>query len=373
MPQLPILTAETTTTARDPVVQEVFGPTLTYSSISSGQKAIVDREIGAAFYDVIGRSKWFSEVNPTVSDLPVEWNELLRQMAAARCKRVFRSVQDYALHWKAFVEPLQDRIADHYTASWMSPGSLASDIVTAASLRSAVISIIVRQRHPVFVPVNEIDRQIREEFVRLWNCKWWRFRKRMLKLTLTTSGTVVSAEGFLISALASKSFVLQGTSEMARTTVRWLDSTRAAEAASDYDGETGTPRFFYSTMNDGRMAIALLPTPDANYTAHAMVYIGAPSFTVGGSSGEIDGLRMLPTEFRGHLRDRVVANIISAAGREDNDAARLIRKVEMDFGMLAGQFDDGGPGESEAAPLHTGRIYSQLGSWDGSSVLGPIG
>jgi len=373
MPQLPVLTAETTTTARDPVAQEAFGPSVAYSSLTTQQKSIVDREIGAAFYDVISRARWFAEINPSASDLPVEWNELLRQMAAARCKRVFRSVSDYALHWRMYVEPLQDRIADHYTASWMSSGTLASDIQTAASMRSHVISIIIRQRHPVFLPVNEIDRQVREEFVRLWNCKWWRFRRRMMKLTLTTSGSVVSAEGYQISAFASREIVVQGTVSEARSRITWLDSTRAAEAASRFDGETGKPRYFYSTMSDGRMSIALLPIPDEDYTAFAMVYIGAPTFTLGGSGGEIDGMRMLPVKLRGHLRDRIVANIVSSAGREDNDAARLIRKAANDFELLAGQFDDGGPAEASAFPHHVGRTISQLGSWNGGNILSPLG
>ena len=373
MTQIPVLTAETTTSVRDPVVREVFGITNTYANLSAAHKATVDQEINASFIDVVSRGKWFAEINPTATDLPTEWNELFRQMTVARLKRHFRSTADYAAHWRIFVEPLQDRIADHYTAAWMATTPQATDIVTAVTLRQQVIAVIIRQRHPVFMPVAEIDRVIREEFVRLWMARYWKFRRKMLKVSLQAStGNITTSSTYSIACIASRKFRIIGSSDSASSDVTWLDSNRAIEAAAAYDGQTGRPLYFYTTWNDGREAITFIPLPDQAYTAYVMVYIGAPPFTPTGMQGDIDGLRMLPPELRGHLRDRAISHIIGYAGREDNDATRLMNKVERDYVLHCGQWDDGGPSE-DPVPLSQRGVLNQLMSYGGGNVLRPIG
>jgi hypothetical protein len=374
MAQKPVVSPESVAASRDPVVREVFGVASTYAGMSAAHKAAIDTTLNDAFMEVVNRGKWFADIDPASADMPAEWNELFRQMAVAKLKRQFRSASDYGIHWRLYVEPLQERIADAYASSWRSTKTLASDDVSAVAMRAHVMHVLVRQRHPVFAAPEEIDRTIREEFRRLWSARWWRFRKRMLKVTINTVGDMVSASGLAISAIASTKFSLDGDSAAGscRSDVTWLDATRAAEAASAYDGTTGRPRYFYETFRDGKPAITFLPLPDQSYEAHVAVYIDAPSFTPSGVPGDVDGLRMLPPDMRGHLRDRVIAHLVSANGKEDNDAARLTRKVETDFAMYCGQWDDGGPSLSAAAPHHMARTLAMLPSARGG-VIGPIG
>jgi len=374
--QQPVLTPETTATARPFVVRELFGVGTTYADLSTGQKEVVDKALDDAFMDVVNRAQWYALVNPAATDLPTQWNELFRATAVAKLKRSLRSPQDYHAHWTVYVEPLMERIEAHYTAAWVGADPLVSDAVTAVSVRQSVIARLVRQRTPVFMPVADIDREIRDEFVRLWSGRWWNFRKRLLKLTLNTDGSIVMATGDTVTSLASRHFVIGGevgetSSQSARHLVVWVDATRAAELASAYEGRTGRPRWFYDTFVNGLNHIQLIPTPDVAYTAHAVVYIGPPQLAAGSLAA--DGLRQLPPPLRGHLRDRVVANIMSLAGREDTDAARMLAKVERDYGQYAGQFDDGGPSQSMATPHTTMRYPNSLMSSSGSGTLSPLG
>lgn len=375
--QKPVLTAESVTAARTRVVREMFGVGTTYADISAGQKLSVDAAMNDAFMEVTNRAKWYAEVDPTISDLPTEWNELFSQTAVAKLKREMRSPQDYHAHWTVYIEPLMERIEQQYAANWIATNPLASDDVTIHTIRRAVIARLVRQRTPVFTQPRDIDIEIRDEFVRLWSGRWWQFRKRgPRKLTLKTDGSIVSAEADVVTALASREFTLQGVSGDAndgwrQAKVRWIDSTRATEAASQYDGVTGRPRFFYDTLVNGHRRVLLIPTPDVDYTAFAVFYIEPPPFDNG--SG-VDGLRQLPVQLRGHLRDRVVANLMSLSGKEDTDAARMLAKVARDYEMLAGQFDDGGPAQSSAAPHETMRYTRNLMSGPGNgNILQPMG
>ena len=365
--QRPILTPETVTSARDPVVREVFGVTATFSTLSTAQQTVVTQEINSAFMEVVARGKWFANIDPTTTDLPTDWNELLRQIAVAKLKRQFRSPADYALHWKAYVEPLQDRIADHYTVSWATAIPLASDLADYRSVRLAAAAVLIRQRHPVFWPLADIDRVVHDEFVRLWYSKWWNFRRRPSKLTLKTDGTIVSAGDLPFAGLASKYFVVEGSGGRSRCT--WVDSTRAAQIACAYDGETGKPLYFTDSFSGGRPTIALYPIPDEEYTAFAVIYAGARD----PSPAKVDGIRDLPPPFRTHLRDRVIATILSQAGREDTDAGRWVQRVEHDFNLHCGQYDDGGPAHSTAGPHHIGRTLGALVSYDGTGNLSPLG
>lgn len=377
MAQRPVLTAATQTATRPRVVREVFGSSVAYTDLSTDQQASVDAAMNDAFMDVTNRAKWYAEIDPSTLDLPTEWNELFAAMAVAKLKREFRSPQDFHAHWTAYCDPLFERIERQYAANWLSSNPLASDDVTIRSLRRAVLAVLVRQRTPVFIPPVDVDTVSREEFVRLWHCRWWQFRKRgPQKVTIKTDGSIVSANSDTVSALASRYFVLQGAvaddaSNRLHSTVQWLDATRAAEIASRLEGTTGRPRYFYDTLVSGVRSVLVLPTPDQDYSAWVVFYIDAPAFTTGGS-GSGDGFRQLPIPLRSHLRDRVVAKLLSDAGMEDTDASRKIASVARDFELLAQQYDDGGP--SQQSVPHIARGWTEgMSSFRGGNILQQLG
>lgn len=377
MAQKPVLTAETIAAARPRVVREVFGNTVVYSDLSSSQQSSVDATMNDAFMDVTNRAKWYAEIDPSTNDLPTEFNELFSAMAVAKLKREFRSPQEFHAHWTAYVDPLFERIERQYASAWLSNNPLASDEVNIRSLRRSVLSVLVRQRTPVFIQPTDVDLVCREEFVRLWHCRWWQFRKRgPQKVTIKEDGSIVSANADIVSALASRYFVVQGavdaaTANRIHSTVVWLDATRAAEQASRLEGVTGRPRYFYDTLVAGVRSVLVLPTPDQDYTAWVVFYIDAPQFTTGGS-GTGDGLRQLPIPMRSHLRDRVVAKLLSDAGMEDTDASRKIASVARDFELLAQQYDDGGPSQ-QAVPFVARGWTEGLSSFRGGNILQQLG
>lgn len=369
--QKPVLTAETVTSIQPRVVAEVFGNSVVYGDLSTTQKASVDAQIAFAFTDVTNRAKWYAEIDPATQDLPTEWNELFHAIAVAKLKREFRSPNDFHAHWTVYVDPLFEAIERQYAAAWQSTTPLSSDEVTISTLRRSVLAVLVRQRTPVFIQPRDVDVAARDEFVTLWSARWWRFRRRgPQKVTFKTDGSIVSANSDVVSSLCSRYFVIRATDDQSAnawtTPVRWVDATRAAEIAAQFDGATGRPRYFYDTMVGGQQQVLLMPTPDQDYSAWVVFYIAPPTFTSG--SGSDDGLRQLPPQFRVLLRDRIVARLLSDAGTEDTDAARKMAKVSRDFELLAPQYDSGGPSE-QASPLATRTWPERMTSFRGGNTL----
>lgn len=350
MAQQPSLTAASLTNQRDDVAAEVFGVT-GYSSLSGIKQTELTAEGNAAFYEITQWARWYTEISPDATDLGSEWNEAFRQVWVAKAKRRFRSVQDYYVHWQSYVAPLLQRIADHYTADWNTATTQADDSISVQAIARSVIAICVRQRTPIFPIILQLHTIIREEFVKLWNMRKWEFRKRNVTVTINADGTMTVPSSYIFDGMASKFFVIRESSG-ARSKVHWIDASREADKAAKYSGTTGKPLFFYDIDEGTTKSITFLPAPDAAYTAHAVIYIGAPSF---GNAIANTGLHNLPQDFRPFLRSMVLAKCLSLWGREDVDAARAISLVKRELDELAAEFDDKGASRSTARP----RIQSQ--------------
>ncbi len=356
--QQPTLSAATLTGAdRDAVCREALGDV--YSTLSTARKAQVDVEGNAAFYEVTQWGRWYAELDPTATDLPSEWNEAFRALWVAKCKRVFRSPQDYHIHYNTYVGPLLQRIADHYTLDWNSATVLADDSVSPLSIRKSVIALCVRQRTPVFPVIQQLDTMIREEFVKLWNTRQWEFRKRAVSLTINTNGTITVAGGYQIDSMASKHFVIKNPPNGTRGNVEWCSATEWAHKKAAYDvTKLGIPRYFYDQENGDTKTFDWIPMPDQAYTAIAVINITAPSF--GGTASSTTGISMLPPEFRGNLRDMVFAKCLGRWGREDVDATRAYNYAVSEQNKLFAEFDDKGASRSSARPGTQARWVGNL-------------
>lgn len=368
MPQQPSLSASSLTNERDSVAREVFGAS-SFSAIGSNNQTDVTTEGNAAFYEVTQWARWYTEVSPDVTDLPSEWNEAFRQVWIAKCKRRFRSPQEFHIHWSMYVQPLLTRIAEHYTANWNSTSALSDGSASPGSIRRSVIAMCVRQRTPVFPVILELDTMIREEFVKLWEERHWEFTKRPLKVTITTSGDVIAADAFIFDGMASKEFVIR-TSGGALRKVKWIDATRHAEMAARLDGQTGVPRYFYDVDQGDDKTIQFLPLPDQNYEAFCVIWIGAPAFAGAEST---TGIENLPEVFRGNLRDYVFAKAVSRWGREDVDATRAFNYAAGERSRLAAQWASKGAPRSTARGHHNFKFVNNLMSSNTGHIIGNMG
>lgn len=364
MAQQPSLAAASLTTERDSVTRELFG--VPFTSVLSAQQTQITTEGNAAFYEVTQWARWYTEISPDTTDLPSEWNEAFRQLWVAKCKRLFRSPQDYHAHFQTYVGPLLQRIANHFTGDWNSSSALADDTVTVQSIRRTVIALCVRQRTPIFPVILQLDTMIREEFVKLWNSRKWEFRKRDVDLTINADGTLTLPANHGFDGMASKSFAIATSTNMVQE-VKWLDATRFSIMRTRMGDSEGIPKFFYDTDHGQTKAIRFLPAPDAAYTGHAVIYITAPAF---GDAMSTNGLNNLPAEFRAHLRDLVFAKCLGIWGREDNDAARAYNRTMSEQNRLAAEWDDKGASRSTARPHGQKSWINQLMSGGGLVIGG---
>jgi hypothetical protein len=370
MAQQPSVSAATQTNYRDAVAREVFGTAASYSTLTSTQQTDFDKLGDEAFFEVTSWAKWYAYIDPAATDLNGEFNEIFRLVWIQKSIRRFKSPPDSHAFFAAAVKPRLDRIADTYTADWMSGSLLATDNFTVEAIRKSAIAILVRQRTPVFPPMHELDRVIREEYVKLWNERQWAFRREVHKLTIATTGDVTIADADVaFDGLASKHIFITDANN-ARHPVKWMDATNVARLAARYDGTTGRPRYYYIQRATNPPQIVWLPAPDQAYSAYATVLVAAPTFA--GTLSTI-ALGKLPPEFRANLRDMVVAKLAHQWGREDVDAARLMRFAISARDSLAASWASQGNVGSEAMPHHSSRFATDLASWNGSGVVGQLG
>ena len=237
------------------------------------------------------------------------------------------------------------------------------------SLLRSVIGILIRQRTPVIPPFMEGQRTVRDEFVKLWEGRRWAFRLRMKKMTITTDGELLNPAGDTdkFDGLASKNIVLL-TSNNQRYRLDWVDATRAASISAFYDGKTGRPRFFFDEDRGTIQGIHFWPKPDKTYDAFAGIIIGPPPFLT--SANVKDAFAQLPVPFRAHLRDKIIARLLSDFGREDVDAARALRNVEREERALARAWDYKGSSRYNARGHHHLAYLNDTMSYRGNFIFG---
>lgn len=372
--QEPTLTPATQANIKEDVVREAFGSSATFAGLSTGLQSVVDSTGDDTFMEVTSRSKWFADISPDSEDLPTQWNELFKKLWVAKIILQSRSTQDFHAYWNTVVVPLQERIADHYTAGWQSSSILASTAQTVTSIRKSVIATLIRQRTPVFPPIHKIDETILAEFQKLWVRRKWSFRQRTVKVTIDSDGISFevgfTTEEMTFAQLASRDMFLDGHGDRR---IMWCDSTEFARRSAASSGKTGEPKKFYDEGVSGLSGIRFLPTPDKEYSAWAVIYIGPPSLDHGAEGADKEtGIEKLPVEFRLHLYERVFATLMSQWGREDGDAVRALRKVENDLVQLEADWIDRGPSRSRASTPSHSRMTLGLTSSRGTGSISPL-
>lgn len=251
--------------SHDRILQEVFGRT-TNVPVNLGSEPW-SGYISHAKRRVDEIRKWYvvsvGDGYVGGADSDDAWVELIELEVAERLIRQFRSVQDADTFRKTAIASLLGQIVSTIASDndWSKTASGVST-TTAEGIRKSVIDILVRQPTPVFPSIDVLDKAIVEEHVMLWDSRKWRFRRKPIKMTLATTGSVsASTDMGNLDGFASKIIYLKDSTNNV-TEVHWKDSTRWAELMAHYDGEsTGKPRYFYLQPGGSSQAISWFPSP----------------------------------------------------------------------------------------------------------------
>lgn len=405
MPQIPPdvvpIDVESRTALLAEVVKELFGPAAVASGTGTNIEAAQVTTINAlgddAFMEVTNLAKWYlltdsNYTGPTGTTgntfannpeefLPIQFNELFKLSWIAKGLRHFRSAQMANQFSQQHVGPAVERAITYFDPDFAKTGDPLGDPVgapfidamftwTVNTMLRSVISVLARQRTPVIPPFIEGARTLASEYVKLWKGRRWSFRIRHKKMTISALGNLIADDPDEFNGLASKHLIVKGSGD-ARYEIFWLDSERFARAAPYYDGRTGRPRFFYDEDHGDAQVTTFLPAPDKAYTVWGNIIIGPPP--LGTSNNDVDGgIMRLPNAFRYHLRDRIIAELASQWGREDQDAKRLMVKADKDLKELSGQWQERGASRYTARGHHQLKYASGFLSYRGNGVIGQM-
>ena len=362
-----------TAVSEDRIKLEVFGR-LTNLPDNDGVSDTVLQATG----EVNHIRKWYADASgmteSTGADTDttdIRWIQLVELKAIRTLIRRFRSPQDAHIYAREHIQPLLGEIAATYSANWGSAFG-ETESITPGNLRVSIVNSLIRKSEPVFPPIAEIDRTIQMEFIKLWDMRKWKFRRRALWLKIQTDGSVTTAEsGIGFDGIASKWFFIKDPSSKVRTKCKSVDSTKFAELMAYYADEdwlTGKPEVFYLQPGGYQEVISWLPEPDKIYNAYASVYLKVPS--LGSTNASETGLKQLPMAFRMHLRDRVIASIMHEYGKEGAESNRFANKVEKDYRTLLVEFDDTGADDWNVSDIEANRFTKSFRSNQGRFIGG---
>ena len=365
------------------LAREVFGVD-SFNDLTTDVRSKLRLLADDAAFEITNLSKWYmlwdpSWGGPVTDGLPPEFNELFRLMWTERAFRVFRSAEEGTSYAKEVVAPGFRRVADAVgTISSFGNLSEFDDATSIDLIMRSAFSVTVRQRDPVVPPFEEGYRTIRAEFVKLWEERRWSFRIRHVSLSIAADGSVSFTEGDInqFDGFASKNIWL--SDNRGSFSVAWLDSERFVQARAALTASSNPkarPRWFYVEDHGDTTVINWAPEPDKVYAGVANIIIKAPPFAADpNSTASTNGLNSLPPPFRHHLRDRVLARLLSKWGREDTDAARWLKTVKDDRDELADNWVERGAEASNARPKTFADRLGELASSRGNrGLIGDLG
>jgi len=344
------------TDVQDEVGYLVFGQA--WADLSSDKQGQITSLGAFALAKVEGYADLFA-MGGSSDNAPTAWGRWL----AAETARMVVSHRDQSR------VPEFERLAeDSMRAAIETVG--AGEIDAAAStvtytlerVRRFVVTRCVRQG--VFPTVPEVDEAIQGVLHQAYNARRWRFRRRLVRVTLAADGSVTiekrdgsngwtalgASEKFDMLATRRLYYSLTSASEPNYylphpDCVHFATADEFSRAVSRDEDDTGRPRYY---RIEGKSSDDYVwhwwPFPDAEYTLYAEVFLEGPANALGDTS-----FAEFPPAFQPVLRDSALLRVLSDRGRATADLRS--RVLEAQNHLLAEYEDVPGPSDDLGGPV----------------------
>ncbi len=285
-------------------------------------------EAGAALAVV---DRWAQAYGMTGTDRPPDaWEQWLVAEAAARIALTARPerYRDFAQHaQKAFRDAI-----DTINTVTADVSTVQGQAITVQGIRYFVLNHMARRKPPVLPLVQDIDSHIQWVLNYLWNRNLWDFRKRMVDVTLPTTGipSFGLSNGETFWANGSRrwyytdipnAFIEEDSSADDMALVKSTDTA--------YGVASGRPRYMRMQRSGTDQTWFFSPAPDMTYTLKAEVIVDGPGTP--SSANDTAVFSKFPENFRPVIRDMVLARVMLAYNPATSETfwSRAIDQVEQ--------------------------------------------
>jgi len=371
-----------TSTNRDRISILVYGQA--YSSLSATQKLLVDNNNSSAVptstpsgmagdaFRLLGNMAQYLNQSGTTT-IPDEWETwfvsetqvMLEQNARPERVDLVRKIRDQ----------IREDALDAFTrkaVTYAEGSDSEAYYLSVTNIRRFVINQCVRGKPRVFPAVEDIDAAMYRALNSIWNRKYWRFRRRLVTMTISTSETVTYdlPSGEVFDSSATRQWYYDDTNTNGNIALNYVDADEMARFRANTSIDDARPRFYRVEERGASKTYYFHPVPDQQYTVKGEVFIKGPALVSSGAADVSTYLSRIPQEMAPVIKKAALAELLKNYGQERFQS--LESDVEDEINRLAPLYEDSGLSSqmSEAVrDAYYDHMWQRGGGWEGAAML----
>lgn len=360
------------TAQKDQVATLVYGAD-DYASLKARQKALID-DIGS---QALTRVEQFADCftsKGSGENAPAEWAHWLIWEAAWMLSVHGRPERErsYREHRENALNDALNTYNHHDIA-----GAAELQTYSLQNIRRYCLAKAARREPRVFLTFHEIDTALQRVVANVWNRGNWRFRRRLVQLTVNADGTVAwkvrASDGVTWEAMTDSfdsiavrcMYAGQESTEdflaffdYRSETLTYAEADEFAALVSQDEDVTGRPCKFRMEGVGSDATFRFWPLPDDTYYYYGEIYIEGPTTTID-AAADTDVLAEFPATFRPVLRDAAYARALRDRSVRDGD--RLWELAQNEIEEFLPRHEDLGEPDNAVQGVDVYRDDHELG------------
>lgn len=337
-----------------------------YSELTTAQKVAIDNDwssgtpggaAGDALLTLGQVANSFTVSDSTSTNIPDSWSRWFVTEVAMQAAPAFPTAEATDIRRNNALAR-RDALLSYSRADFDSTADGDIGALTIQSLRANTVIHALRMSPAVYLDTAMVDDAIETAVTEIWNEADWKFKRRLVTLTIATDGTVTASDSVLVDKIIDDRIQYDAPEGGFAISVDY-------ETIVDYkaaDTTDSKPLYFHLLRDGDNLSWIFERTPDKEYTAKAMVTMQTPSMSSQATMNT--ALGSFPTDFHGVVKDRVLATVMERLGRPQT---QLSAKTDSKLHGLLARYDQTG-GEPEWSESNTVRPFGM--GWSNGHIGG---
>lgn len=316
-----------------------------YSALTTTQKIAIDNQwssgtpggaAGDALLTLGQVANAFTVSDTTSANIPATWSRWFVTEAALQAAPAFPTAEASDIRRNNALAR-RDALLSYSRADFDNTADGDIGALTVQSIRAYVIVHALRMSPAVYLDSAMVDDAIETAVAEIWNEADWKFKRKLVTLTIATNGTVTASDSVSVDKIIGDRIDYDSAYGGFAISVDY-------QTIVDYKAEStdsGKPLYFHLLRSGDNLNWIFERTPDQTYTAKAMVTAQTPSMSSLATMNT--ALASFPTDFHGVIKDRIMMVVMERIGRPQRE---LLAKTDSKLHGLLPRYDQTG-GEPE--------------------------
>jgi len=326
-----------------------------YDELTETQKIAIDNNwssgtVGGAAgssLETLGQvANAFTVSDTTATNIPSTWSSWFVSEAALQAAPAFPTAEANDIRRNNALAR-RDALLSYSRASFDSAADGDIGALSIQSLRANTIIHALRMSPSVYLDVAMVDDAIETVVTEIWNETDWRFKTKLVTLTIGTDSSVTASDSVAVDKLIGDRIDYDTAFGGFAISVDYQTILDYKASSAD----AGKPLYFHLLRSGSDLNWIFERTPDKQYTAKAMVTAQTPSMS--SQTTMNTALGSFPVDFHGVIKDRVLMVVMERIGRARSVSGFREKTDSKIHGLLA-RYDSSG-GDPEWSEYHDVR------------------